>query len=36
MDFDISPLERAIARVEEALAVYGKDPSQSLIRDGLI
>jgi nucleotidyltransferase substrate binding protein (TIGR01987 family) len=36
MDLDISALERAIARLEEALAIYQRDPSQSLIRDGLV
>ena len=33
---DIQPLANAIARLEEALAVYRRDPSQTLIRDGLI
>jgi nucleotidyltransferase substrate binding protein (TIGR01987 family) len=35
-DIDIGPLERAIARLEEALAAYQNDTSQSLIRDGLV
>ena len=33
---DITPLSNAIERLEEALAVYHGDPSQTLIRDGLI
>lgn len=36
MDIDISPLARAIARLEEAVAAYQQDTSQTLIRDGLI
>ena len=36
MAIDISPLERAIARLEEALEVYQLDTSHSLIRDGLV
>lgn len=36
MELDISPLERAIARLEEGVAVYAGDTSQSLIRDGLV
>ncbi len=36
MDLDISPLERAIARLEEAVETYHKDTSQLLIRDGLV
>jgi nucleotidyltransferase substrate binding protein (TIGR01987 family) len=36
MAIDISPLERAIARLEEALDIYRLDTSQSLIRDGLV
>ncbi|MGD0104336.1 MAG: HI0074 family nucleotidyltransferase substrate-binding subunit [Rhodopila sp.] len=36
MDIDIAPLERAIARLEEAVEVYQQDTSQSLIRDGLV
>lgn len=33
---DIQPLANAVARLEEALVVYRRDPSQTLIRDGLI
>jgi nucleotidyltransferase substrate binding protein (TIGR01987 family) len=36
MAIDISPVERAIARLEEALDIYQLDTSQSLIRDGLV
>jgi nucleotidyltransferase substrate binding protein (TIGR01987 family) len=36
MDLDISALERAIARLEEAVAAYQSDTSHSLIRDGLV
>jgi nucleotidyltransferase substrate binding protein (TIGR01987 family) len=36
MEIDISALERAIARLEEAVGVYRRDTSQSLIRDGLV
>jgi nucleotidyltransferase substrate binding protein (TIGR01987 family) len=36
MKLDISALERAIARLEEAVATYGQDTTQSLIRDGLV
>jgi nucleotidyltransferase substrate binding protein (TIGR01987 family) len=36
MAVDISLLERAIARLAEAWEVYQADPSQALIRDGLI
>lgn len=36
MTLDISPLDKAIARLEEALDVYGRDTSQALIRDGLV
>jgi nucleotidyltransferase substrate binding protein (TIGR01987 family) len=36
MAIDISPLERAIAGLEEALDVYQRDTSQTLIRDGLV
>jgi nucleotidyltransferase substrate binding protein (TIGR01987 family) len=36
MDLDISPLERGIVRLEEAIAVYQDDVSQTLIRDGLV
>ncbi len=36
MEIDISPLERAIARLEEAVPAYQQDTSQSLIRDGLV
>jgi nucleotidyltransferase substrate binding protein (TIGR01987 family) len=36
MTLDPSPLGRAVARLDEALAVYRRDPSQDLIRDGLV
>jgi nucleotidyltransferase substrate binding protein (TIGR01987 family) len=36
MDLDIPALERAIARLEEAVAAYQSDISQSLVRDGLV
>jgi nucleotidyltransferase substrate binding protein (TIGR01987 family) len=36
MEINISPLERAIGRLEEAVLVYQQDTSQSLIRDGLV
>jgi nucleotidyltransferase substrate binding protein (TIGR01987 family) len=36
MEIDISGLERAITRLEEAVAAYQQDTSQSLIRDGLV
>ena len=36
MDIDISPLERAIARLEEAVATYQQDTTRTLIRDGLV
>jgi len=36
MDIDIAPLERAIARLEEAVEIYQQDTAQSLIRDGLV
>jgi nucleotidyltransferase substrate binding protein (TIGR01987 family) len=36
MELDISALERAILRLEEAVAAYQLDMSQSLIRDGLV
>jgi nucleotidyltransferase substrate binding protein (TIGR01987 family) len=36
MELDISALERAIARLEEAVEAYRKDTTQSLIRDGLV
>ncbi|PPQ35600.1 HI0074 family nucleotidyltransferase substrate-binding subunit [Rhodopila globiformis] len=36
MDIDISPLARAIERLEEGVAVYQRDTSQTLIRDGLV
>ncbi len=36
MPLDVSPLVRAIARLEEALQVYQSDTTQTLIRDGLI
>jgi nucleotidyltransferase substrate binding protein (TIGR01987 family) len=36
MEIDISALERSIARLEEAVAAHQADPSQTLIRDGLV
>ncbi len=36
MSLDITPLANAIARLEEGWAVYQRDTSQTLIRDGLI
>jgi nucleotidyltransferase substrate binding protein (TIGR01987 family) len=36
MVIDISPLERAIARLEEALDIYQRDTSQAVICDGLV
>ena len=36
MTLDISPLVRAVSRLEEALDLYRRDPSQTVIRDGLI
>jgi Nucleotidyltransferase substrate binding protein like len=36
MDIDIWPLVRAIERLEEGVAAYRRDPSQTLIRDGLV
>lgn len=36
MKLDISALERAILRLEEAVTAYERDTSQSLIRDGLV
>ena len=36
MSLDLTPIETSIARLEEALEVYARDPSQALIRDGLI
>ena len=36
MELDISALERAITRLQEAVEAYQKDTTQSLIRDGLI
>ena len=36
MPIQVFLLESAIVRLEEALRVYQQDPSQSLIRDGMI
>ena len=36
MSLDLTAFGKAIARLQEALAVYERDPSQALIRDGLI
>ena len=36
MTVDISPLQRAVARLEEGVAEFRADPSRTLSRDGLI
>jgi nucleotidyltransferase substrate binding protein (TIGR01987 family) len=36
MTVDVTPLERAVDRLAEALEIYRRDPSQALIRDGLV
>ena len=36
MGLDLTPLDNAIARLTEALTAYARDPSQTLIRDGLV
>ena len=36
MEIDITPLERAIDRLREAVEIYQQDTAQSLIRDGLV
>lgn len=36
MTLDITPLAKAIARLEEGLNTYQRDKTQTLIRDGLI
>lgn len=36
MTIDITPLTRAIARLEEGWVTYQRDTTQTLIRDGLI
>ncbi|MDP1832835.1 MAG: nucleotidyltransferase substrate binding protein [Geothrix sp.] len=36
MTLDLTPLVNAIARLEEGLEAYGRDTSQTLIRDGLV
>jgi nucleotidyltransferase substrate binding protein (TIGR01987 family) len=36
MEIDISALERAIGRLEEAMEAYQRDTSQTIIRDGLV
>jgi len=36
MSLDLTPLDRSIARLAEALDIYARDPSQTLIRDGLV
>ena len=36
MGLDLTPFDNAIARLTEALAIYARDPSQTLIRDGLV
>ena len=35
-NLNITPLQNSISRLEEALEVYRNDPSNTLIRDGLI
>jgi hypothetical protein len=34
MSLDITPVDRAIARLEEGLSAYAADPANALIRDG--
>ena len=36
MSLDLTPLDRSITRLAEALEIYARDPSQILIRDGLV
>lgn len=36
MSLDITPLDRAIARLEEGLSAYAADTANALIRDGTI
>lgn len=36
MSLDLTPLDNSIARLEEALELYGRDPAQTVIRDGLV
>jgi hypothetical protein len=36
MRLDPTVFGNAVARLREAMAVYARDPSQTLIRDGLI
>lgn len=36
MSLDLTPLDNSIARLEEALELYARDPAQTVIRDGLV
>ncbi len=36
MSLDMTPLDRSIAGLAEALEIFARDPSQTLIRDGLV
>ena len=36
MSLDLTSLSNAIARLNEGLEIYRRDPSQTLIRDGLV
>ena len=36
MSLDFSPLENAVQRLEEGLARYNSDPSDIMVRDGLV
>ncbi|MGI9026529.1 MAG: nucleotidyltransferase substrate binding protein [Burkholderiaceae bacterium] len=36
MNLDLAPLANAISRLEEGLNTYARDPTQTLIRDGVI
>lgn len=33
---DLTPLENAITRLREGLAIYASDPSQTIVRDGVV
>ena len=36
MTLDLTSLTNAIDRLQEAVEIYARDPSQTLIRDGLV
>ena len=36
MTLDLTPLNNAVARLEEGLEIYARDPAQTIVRDGLI